>query len=410
MKSRVIVVGGGAAGMMAAATAASRGIDTLLLEKNDILGKKIYITGNGRCNLTNSCSVDEIIKNTPGNGVFLYSALNAFSHEDIRRILMQMGVPTKVEKGNRVFPVSDKSGDVVRALEEYAKKCGAKVMLNCAVSEIKIERGRAKGVYAERGQLLEASSVIVATGGLSYPSTGSTGDGYRWAARAGHEIIPLRPSLVPVETGEDWVRDLQGLSLKDVRVQALTSTGKRIREERGEMLFTHFGLSGPIILTISRFIYEYLKEGVILIIDLKPQLDSAQLDNFLLSLFRQGSNKKIKNALKLLLPQRIVSVLLSKTGISKQRPINQITREERKRLVEAIKRFDVKVKGLRPVKEAIITAGGVSTREVDPSSMESRLVKGLFFAGEVLDVDALTGGFNLQIAFSTGYLAGISCW
>jgi len=409
VKSKVIVIGGGAAGMMAAATAASRGIGTLLLEKNELLGKKLYLTGNGRCNVSNYCDIEHVVDNTPGNGSFLYSALYSFNQDNLRAILDEMGVPTKIEKGNRVFPISEKAADVVRALEGYMARNGVEVRLDCNADGIKVKRGRATGVYTNKGQFIEASSIIVSTGGLSYPTTGSTGDGYRWAEEAGHSIVELRPSLVAVETAERWVKDMQGLSLQNIKLTAYTLKGKKIKEQYGEMLFTHFGVSGPSILILSRFIYDYLKEGVKLKIDLKPDMDVMQLRAKMIETINNNQSKLLKNALKEILPQRIISILIKKAGISLRKFANQVSMEERLKLLEILKGLEMTVTGFRPVKEAIVTAGGVSTKEVDPYTMESRLVKGLFFAGEVLDIDALTGGFNLQIAFSTGYLAGINC-
>jgi hypothetical protein len=409
MRSKVVVVGGGAAGMMAAATAASKGLKTLLLEKNEKLGKKIYITGKGRCNVTNYCDPEEVIKNTPGNGTFLYSAIYSFDHNSLRDILHEMGVPTKVERGNRVFPVSDKSSDIIKALEKYMAKFNVEVRLNARVTEIKAEGGKIIGVCTSDGNFIDASSVIIATGGLSYPTTGSTGDGYRWARKLGHSIIPIRPSLVPIETEETWVKEVQGLSLRNVTVSAITDRGKIIKEEFGEMMFTHFGISGPVILTISRYIHEFLKEGVKIRIDLKPALDSATLNRRVLRDFGKYPNKQVRNALNDLLPHGIIPVIVREAKIPPQKPVNQVTRDERQSLIRVLKGLELKVKKLRPVKEAIITAGGVSTGEVNPSTMESKIVEGLYFAGEVLDIDALTGGFNLQIAFSTGYLAGLNC-
>lgn len=395
--------------MMAAAVAASRGIKTLLIEKNRLLGKKMYLTGNRRCNVTNYCDIERFIDNIPGNGIFLYSALYSFNQNDLIALLYKMGVPTKTENDNRVFPVSERSADVVNALERYLEKNGADVILNSTVSDIEIEKKRVTGVFTHRGEFIEASSVIVTTGGLSYPSTGSTGDGYKWAKKAGHHIVPYRPSLVAVQTAENWPKELQGLSIENVRIAAFTYKGKKIREQYGEVLFTHFGLSGPSILIMSRFIYDYRKEGIRLEIDLKPDMDNKQLDARIIEMFNTNQSKMLKNVLDGLLPRRIIPVIIKKADISPQKTVNQISREERLRLVGNIKELDFKITGFRPIEEAIVTAGGISTKEINPSTMESRLIKGLFFAGEVLDVDALTGGFNLQIAFSTGYLAGMNC-
>jgi predicted Rossmann fold flavoprotein len=409
MKNRVVVIGGGASGMMAAAVAASRGLETHLLEKNDKLGKKLYLTGKGRCNVTNECEIEEMIENTPGNGPFLYHSLYSFDNYRLRELLNDMGVPTKVERGNRVFPVSDKSSDVIKALASYMKKHGVNVRLRKPVSDIKASGSRVEGVYTDDGDLIKASSVIVATGGLSYPSTGCTGDGYKWAKGFGHTIVPLRPSLIPLETKEKWVKEVQGLTLKNVNVRALTKRGKAVGEEFGEMLFTHFGVSGPVILTLSRFVYDYIKEGVVLKIDLKPALSMQKLDLRMLRDFTDKPNRKAANCLDDLLPKSLAEVIMKKSGIDIEKQTNQITREERQSLLSVLKGLELEVSKVRPIKEAVITAGGVSTKEVDPATMESRIIKGLYFTGEVLDVDALTGGFNLQIAFSTGYLAGSSC-
>ncbi len=409
MRNKAVVIGGGAAGMMAAATAASRGIETVLLEKNEKLGKKIYITGKGRCNVTNQCEIEEIISNTPGNGTFLYSALYSFNNNSLRDLLMQMGVPTKVERGNRVFPVSDKSSDIIKALSAYMTKNKVMVQLDKEVSDIKVRENRVEGVRTTDGDFIEASSVIVATGGVSYPSTGSTGDGFKWAKKMGHTVIPLRPSLVPFVTKEAWVRELQGLTLKNVRVKALTVQGRRIREEFGEILFTHFGVSGPIILTLSRFVHEHINDGVVLKIDLKPGLNTEKLNSRILRDFTENTNKQAKNSLDELLPGSLAAVIVKLWDIDPEKQINQITRQERQCLINLLKGLELNITKLRPINEAVITAGGISTREIDPASMESKIIKGLYFAGEVLDVDALTGGFNLQIAFSTGYMAGMYC-
>jgi len=359
--------------------------------------------------ITNYCDQEEIISNTPGNGSFLYSAVYSFDQNSIRSILHDMGVPTKVERGNRVFPFSDKSSDVIKGLERYMMKHGVDVRCRTRVKGIAAENKEVKGVITWEGKYEEASSVIVATGGLSYPSTGSTGDGYRWAEKLGHTIIPLKPSLVPLETVETWVHTVQGLSLRNVLVTAMAGNDKKIREEFGEMLFTHFGVSGPTILTLSRYIQGYIEQGVRLSIDLKPALDNDTLDRRILRDFKTYVNKQLKNALGDLLPQSLIPIVINAAGIDPEKPVNQVTREERQRLIDAIKGLNLRIKGFRPIKEAVITSGGICTREIEPSTMESRMVKGLFFAGEIIDVDALTGGFNLQIAFSTGYLAGMNC-
>lgn len=409
MGEKVIVIGGGAAGMMAAATAASRGMDVALFEKNRKFGKKLYITGKGRCNVTNQCSIEEFIRNIPGNGKFLYNALYSFDNYRIREMLKQMGVPTKVERGNRVFPVSDKASDVIRALTDYMNNSNVSQHLNMGISGIATKGGRVKGVYTIDGDFIEATSVIVATGGLSYPSTGSTGDGFRWAKGLGHTIVPVRPSLVPMETKEKWVKGLQGLTLKNINVTAYINGGKKIREEFGEMLFTHFGVSGPVILTLSRFIYDNLKDGVHLRVDTKPALSFEKLDQRILRDFVKITNKQVKNSLDGLLPKSLADILIGLSGINSGKTINQVTKQERHTLVRLLKGFKLNIKGFRPINEAVVTAGGVSTDEINPATMESKICDGLYFAGEVIDVDALTGGFNLQIAFSTGYVAGMHC-
>jgi hypothetical protein len=409
MGSSILVIGGGAAGMMAAAAAASRGMDTTVFEKNDKLGKKIYITGKGRCNVTNQCDIEEFINSTPGNGSFLYSALHFFDNNKLRDILMQMGVPTKVERGNRVFPVSDKSSDVIKALASYMKKYNVSVRLGNGIADIAADEGGVKGVYTTGGEFVRASSVVVATGGLSYPSTGSTGDGLKWAKKLGHTVVTPRPSLVPMETREKWVKDLQGLALRNVKVTAINYKSDKIRSEFGEMLFTHFGVSGPVILTLSRFVIDSMENGIRLIIDTKPALSNEKLDRRMIRDFMENANKRAKYSLDTLLPKSLAAYVFDLSGINPDKPVHQISKDERHALAKLLKSITVNITGLRPFSEAVITAGGVSTKEIDPTTMESRICKGLYFAGEVLDVDALTGGFNLQIAFSTGYAAGMHC-
>ena len=409
MGSSILVIVGGAAGMMAAAAAASRGMDTTVFEKNDKLGKKIYITGKGRCNVTNQCDIEEFINSTPGNGSFLYSALHFFDNNKLRDILMQMGVPTKVERGNRVFPVSDKSSDVIKALASYMKKYNVSVRLGNGIADIAADEGGVKGVYTTGGEFVRASSVVVATGGLSYPSTGSTGDGLKWAKKLGHTVVTPRPSLVPMETREKWVKDLQGLALRNVKVTAINYKSDKIRSEFGEMLFTHFGVSGPVILTLSRFVIDSMENGIRLIIDTKPALSNEKLDRRMIRDFMENANKRAKYSLDTLLPKSLAAYVFDLSGINPDKPVHQISKDERHALAKLLKSITVNITGLRPFSEAVITAGGVSTKEIDPTTMESRICKGLYFAGEVLDVDALTGGFNLQIAFSTGYAAGMHC-
>ena len=401
--SQVIIIGGGAAGMMAAIAAAGAGHKVCIYEKNEKLGKKIYITGKGRCNVTNACDTEELFQNVVHNAKFLYSSFYAFTNTDIMDLIEKHGCPLKTERGNRVFPVSDKSSDVIHALT------GVEVELHEEVSGGLAEDGHVSGVRLKRGQkVVFADAVIVTTGGLSYPSTGSTGDGYRFAKELGHTITDLSPALVPFVAKEDVCKELQGLSLRNISVQ-IRNGKKVLYEEFGEMLFTHFGVSGPVLLSASSYVASVLKKGPLtLSIDLKPALSVEQLDARILRDFEEAKNKQYKNSLNHLLPAKLVSVIIERSGISPEKKVNEITREERHQLVQAVKDFCITLVGLRDYKEAIITQGGVSVREVNPSTMESKKTAGLYFAGEVLDLDAVTGGFNLQIAWSTGYLAGIS--
>ncbi|KXZ40305.1 hypothetical protein SAMN05661008_00141 [Alkalithermobacter thermoalcaliphilus JW-YL-7 = DSM 7308] len=405
---KVVVIGGGAAGMMAAGTAASRGLDVTLIEKNNILGKKILITGKGRCNITNSTDIEGFIKNTPVNGKFLYSAFYTFTNEDTIRFFNNLGVQTKVERGGRIFPISDKSKDVVIALEKYMKKNNVKI-INDKVTEVVSKDNKISHVQLSNGQQIYCDSVIIATGGASYPATGSTGDGYKFAKENGHTIVPLKPSLVPLETKEEWVKDLQGLSLKNVSIKVFNKKDKKVYEDFGEMIFTHFGVSGPIILSASSYMKKIEEENYRLVIDLKPALSYEQLDKRVQSDFSKYINKIYANSLNDLLPKKLIPVIIQLSGIPKDKVVNEITKKERLDLVHLLKNLTVNIKSYRPLKDAIITSGGVKVSEINPSTMESKLVKGLYFAGEVIDVDAYTGGFNLQIAFSTGYLAGLNC-
>ena len=403
----VIVIGGGAAGMMAAGTAASYGADTLLIEKNDKLGKKLFITGKGRCNVTNNAPISEFMEQIPGDGRFLYSAFSAFSNQDLRDFLERSGVKTKVERGGRVFPESDKSSDIVRAMADYAAYA-RHVMLGKTVKELSV---CADGTFALRltgGEKLTASCVIVATGGLSYPQTGSDGDGYRFAKEAGHSIVPTRASLVPLEAKEKWPVAAMGLSLKNVRLTAFDQDDKILYENEGEMLFTHYGVSGPLVLSASAHMRDFAHEQYRLSIDLKPALPEDVLDSRVLRDFEQEKNKDFINSLDRLLPKKLIPVMVELSGIDGRKKVHDITKEERIRFVRLLKNLSLSVKKPRPIAEAIITAGGISTKELFPKTMESRLVPGLYFAGEVTDLDAYTGGYNLQIAFSTGYLAGKS--
>lgn len=403
------IIGGGPAGMMAAITAARKGARVVLWEKKSRVGLKLRITGKGRCNITSAEEDRErFISSYPGNGKFLYSALNEFSNKDLISFLEGLGVKTKVERGKRVFPVSDDADQVAEALQREMKRLGVKINLGIKVEDIEIEEGGVRGIIAE-GRAYPFSAVIIATGGLSYPGTGSTGDGYLFARKAGHTIIEPRPGLVPLVVEEEWVQDLQGLSLKNVKAVSYTEEGKKINEEFGEMLFTHFGLSGPIILSMSRDIGDYIwKTGkkAKLFIDLKPALDEEKLDLRLQRDFTKYIRKQFKNALDDLLPKKLIPVVVVLSGIEETKPCHQITREERKNLVRLLKNLPFTVTATRPVAEAIVTAGGVNVKEINPRTMESKLVKGLYLAGEVIDVDGYTGGFNLQAAFSTGYVAG----
>jgi predicted Rossmann fold flavoprotein len=405
----VIVIGAGAAGLMAAGKAAERGLDVLLLEKNERIGKKLLISGKGRCNITNNTDIEGLINNIPGNGNFLYSSFYTFSNADLIELLHEEGLETKVERGGRVFPVSDSARDVVLILQRYVEKKGVKIRLNSAVEKIDEKNGSITGVKLRDGSFLDCDSVIIATGGASYPGTGSTGDGYNMAKKLGHTIKELKPSLVPLLVSEAWNSNLQGLSLKNISITITDKKGKKIYTDFGEMLFTHFGVSGPVILSSSRHILNYGYKDVKLVIDLKPGLSEEMLDARLQRDFEKFSRKQFKNSLDDLLPQKMIPVVIILSQISEDKPVNQITKTERRVLVNLLKAFTLEITGSRPISEAIVTAGGVCTDEINPSTMESKLIKGLYFAGEVIDVDAYTGGFNLTIAFSTGCLAGLNC-
>lgn len=405
---KVIVIGGGAAGMMAACMAAVEGAHVTLLEKNEKTGKKIYITGKGRCNLTNACQREEFLENVITNPKFLYSAFAQLDNQAVMNFFEKAGCRLKTERGDRVFPVSDHSSDVIAALNGELKKTRVQVMLHTEVSELLLEEGSIKGVLLSDGKKLHADAVIIATGGRSYESTGSTGDGYRFAKQAGHTIKDLRPSLVPFVVKEEWCKKLQGLSLKNVAV-TLKKEKKKIYEGFGEMLFTHFGVSGPLILSASSFYTaKYNGQEALLTIDLKPAMDREQLDKRILRDFEENAGKQFKNALDKLLPAKLIPVMVELSGIDPHKKTNEVTKKERSRLLELFKELKLTVNGCRGYGEAIITGGGVNVKEIDPKTMGSRLVNGLYFAGEVMDVDALTGGFNLQIAWSTGALAGKS--
>lgn len=403
---KVIIIGGGAAGMLAAIQAAKSGSQVTLLEKNEKLGKKIFITGKGRCNVTNACDVSELFDHVVTNKEFLYSGFYAFSNDSVIQMFEEAGCPLKIERGNRVFPVSDHSSDIIAALERELKKQGVKVCLNTMAKKIIIKDGHVTGIRLASGNVIEAEKVVVATGGMSYPSTGSTGDGYEFARNAGHHVTKLTPALVPFNIEEDICQKLQGLSLRNVKV-ALMSNGKKVYEDFGEMLFTHFGVSGPVVLSASSYLAKYQGTDLTFCIDLKPALSREQLDHRILRDFKEVLNKEFKNSLQQLLPKKMIPVIIEASGIPEHKKVNEITKKERMSLVESIKNMQLTILGVRGFKEAIITQGGIDVKEVNPGTMESKKVKGLHFAGEVLDLDAVTGGFNLQIAWSTGYLAGL---
>lgn len=405
----VIVIGGGAAGMMAAIAAGENGHRVCLVEKNEKLGKKLFITGKGRCNVTNAADMDLLFDSVCTNAKFLYSAFYQFDNRAVMDLLEKAGCPLKIERGERVFPVSNHSSDVIAALQRELKRLEVEILLNTKVKEIILEgESEVTGVRLDNGRVLRAANCILCTGGLSYPSTGSTGEGHSFARQSGHQVVECRPALVPLETAQAWCRDLMGLALKNVSVRMLRGK-KEIYSGFGEMLFTHFGISGPLILSASSF-YGKQKPGeeTKLYIDLKPALYKEQLDKRLLRDFEENKNKQFKNAIGGLFPARLIPVMLMLSGIDPDKKINEITREERLGFVDLIKNLPLTITGTRDFSEAIITQGGVSVRDVHPSTMESKKIRGLFFAGELLDLDAMTGGFNLQIAWSTGHLAGAS--
>lgn len=403
-----VVVGAGPAGMIAAGTAASRGASVALLERNERPGRKLMISGKGRCNLTNDCTLQEFMENVPSGGKFLYSAVSRFLPRDVMAFFEGLGVPLKVERGRRVFPVSDKAVDIVDALNHWCEKAGVRKVHGRAEALL-LEGGALRGVRLEGGGTLAAPAVAVCTGGISYPATGSTGDGYALARQAGHRVGEPRPSLVPLETVEAWPRDAQGLSLRNVRLTAVeTRTGRPVFEEQGEMLFTHFGVSGPLILSASARMSRMREGAYRLVIDLKPALSAEQLDARLQRDLLKYANRDFANSLGDLLPAKLIPVFVALSGIPGQEKSNQLTREQRLHAGGVLKGMELTVKGFRPVEEAVVTSGGVSLREVNPGTMESKLVPGLYFAGEVLDADGFTGGFNLQIAFATGRAAGLA--
>ncbi len=406
MNYDVIIIGGGAAGMMCAGTALRNNKNVLILDKNPRPARKVMITGKGRCNVTNNCSPEEFLRNVPTNPKFLYSAIYNFTSSDTINLFEGLGVELKTERGNRVFPVSDKAVDIVDALAKYAK--GAEYI--CAeVTDILTENNTVTGVVCADGAKYYANSVVLATGGMSYPLTGSTGDGYKFAKDLGHSIVDITPSLVPIESNDSFCSEMSGLSLKNVTLTVKEkNTKKPIFSENGEMLFTHFGISGPLVLSASSHFNFSKDKEYTCYIDLKPALDFDKLDARILRDFEEFKNKDFKNSLSKLVPSAMIPIVIDKCGIPEYTKVNSITKEQRHNLVNTLKNFSVSLKGFRPIKEAIITSGGISTKEINPKTMESKLINGLYFAGEIIDVDGYTGGFNLQIAFSTGRLAGMN--
>ena len=407
---RVVIIGAGASGMLAAKVASDRGYKVIVLEKQKRCGQKLLITGKGRCNITNNCEIEELIENVPTNGKFLYSAFYTFTNDQVIDMFNDLGVETKTERGKRVFPVSDKAVDVVRALEKQMRSNkNVEVLLNSKVDKIEAQDGKVKKVILSDKREIECDSVIVATGGVSYPRTGSSGDGYKFARNLGHTIIKPKASLIGLEVMEDYVTDLEKLSLRNVSINVYNSKNKKIYDDFGEMEFTKYGLDGPIIKSASCRMGDLSKENYKIVLDLKPALDEDKLDKRVQKDFQKYANKNFENSLNDLLPKQLIPTIVKLSKIDPYIKVNQISKEERKNLVHLIKNITFTVKNYRPIEEAIITSGGVKTSEINSSTMESKLVSGLYFAGEVIDVDAYTGGFNLQIAFSTAYLAAINC-
>lgn len=403
---KVIVIGGGAAGMMAAYASANQGNQVVLIEKNEKLGKKVYITGKGRCNLTNNCDNKEFIENVVSNSKFMFGAINAFSTQNVMDFFEQNGLQLKTERGNRVFPLSDKASDVTNCLQKLLIKQGVEICLNSQVDNI-LKNDEGFNVYLSNKKRYISDSVIICTGGISYSATGSTGDGYKFAKFFGHQIIETKPSLVGININNDFCRKLQGISLKNVVFSAKIN-GKTIFSQLGEMLFAHYGISGPLVLSCSALINRSNLENVCLNIDLKSGMTYEMLDNRLIREFEIANQKGVIYAIKTLLPMSFAEVILSRCSISKEKKCNEVTQKERERIIKTLKEFSLSASSLRPIEEAIITAGGVNVKEINPKTMESKLVSGLYFAGEVLDVDCFTGGFNMQTAFSTGYVAGVN--
>lgn len=416
---KVVIVGGGPAGMMAAISASQNGNEVLLIEKMQSLGRKLLITGKGRCNITSSLTMDEFIKNTPGNGMFLYSCYKNFTNEDIINFLQEQGLKVKEERGNRIFPITDKSQDVLKCFTKKLKELNVEIRYNTRIENISVnENNEVIGIEIDKGNnIIKADKVILATGGKSYPLTGSTGDGYMIAKKLGHTITNIKPSLVPLEIyRKDICKQLQGLSLRNISIKVLDkSTNKNIYEDFGEMLFTHFGVSGPVILSASSHLVRYKSinekmnnKNISLNIDLKPALSNEVLERRILRDFEDIKNKSFKNSLDRLLPQKLIPIIVRMSGIDLNKKVNEITKVERKALVNLLKNLQFEVKDFRTIEEAIITSGGINIKEINPKTMESKIIKGLYFAGEIIDVDSYTGGFNLQIAYSTGYTAGLN--
>ena len=402
---KIVIIGAGASGLMAAARSAARGLDVSVVEKNNRPARKVMITGKGRCNVTNACfDINELVTNVPRNPRFMYSAFSNFMPYDMIALLDELGVETKIERGNRVFPVSDKAVDIVDALVKYAKTSGAKIISE-TVNGLDIEDKRVKAVLLENGERLECDAVAICTGGKSYPQTGSTGDGYALAKAAGHSVTPLKPSLVPLICSNNFVPDLQGLSLKNISIK-LFDGDKQVYSDFGEMLFTHFGVSGPVVLSASAHMANPKEKQYKLVIDLKPALDEKTLDKRIQRDFEENKNRDFINSLSKLLPNKIIPTVVKLSRIEPSTKCNQITKEQRKNLVLLLKNFTVNISDFRPIEEAVVTSGGIDVKEIDPKTMKSKIIDNLYFAGEVIDVDAYTGGFNLQIAFSTGYVCG----